>query len=68
PGERGRQLSPSSRLPRCFAVPTGWGKKRPSMLGCGRRTDVRLGHGVVTIHSGSYWIINTLDITILSKN
>ncbi|ERI07050.1 hypothetical protein HMPREF0083_04840 [Aneurinibacillus aneurinilyticus ATCC 12856] len=23
PGERGRQLSPSSRLPRCFAVPPG---------------------------------------------
>jgi hypothetical protein len=28
---------------------------------CGRRTDARLGHGVVTIHSGSFWIINTLD-------
>ncbi|MEZ2732702.1 hypothetical protein [Aneurinibacillus aneurinilyticus] len=27
PGERGRQLSPSSRLPRCFAVPPGWGQK-----------------------------------------
>ncbi|MED0733018.1 hypothetical protein P4S84_14175, partial [Aneurinibacillus aneurinilyticus] len=26
-----------------------------------RRTDARLGHGVVTIHYGSYWIINTLD-------
>ncbi|WP_205763203.1 hypothetical protein, partial [Aneurinibacillus aneurinilyticus] len=25
------------------------------------RTDARLGHGVVTTHSGSYWIINTLD-------
>ncbi|MED0724098.1 hypothetical protein P4S91_14450, partial [Aneurinibacillus aneurinilyticus] len=23
PGEKGQQLSPSSRLPRCFAVPTG---------------------------------------------
>ncbi|ERI08913.1 hypothetical protein HMPREF0083_02988, partial [Aneurinibacillus aneurinilyticus ATCC 12856] len=42
------------------AVPTGWGKKRPSLLGCGRRTDDRWGHGVVTTHSGSYWIINTL--------
>jgi ATP-binding cassette subfamily B protein AbcA/BmrA len=31
------------------------------MLPCGRRTDARLGHGVVTTHSGSYWIINTLD-------
>ncbi|ERI06931.1 hypothetical protein HMPREF0083_05053 [Aneurinibacillus aneurinilyticus ATCC 12856] len=36
--------------------------KRPSELGCGRRTDARLGHGVMAIHSGSYWIINTLDI------
>jgi hypothetical protein len=36
--------------------------KRPSELGYGRRTDARLGHGVVAIHSGSYWIINTLDI------
>jgi hypothetical protein len=36
PGEKGRQLSPSLRLPRCFAVPSGWGKKRPSKLGCGR--------------------------------
>ncbi|MEZ2735873.1 hypothetical protein [Aneurinibacillus aneurinilyticus] len=62
PGEKGRQLSPSSRLPRCFAVPPGWGKKRSSTLLCGRRTDARLGHGVVTLHSGSYWIINTLDI------
>ncbi|WP_235496086.1 hypothetical protein [Aneurinibacillus migulanus] len=26
------------------------------------RTDARLGHGVVAIHSGSYWIINTLDL------
>ncbi|MED0744068.1 hypothetical protein P4S87_26140, partial [Aneurinibacillus aneurinilyticus] len=43
PGERGRQLSPSSRLPKCFAVPPGRGKKRPSELGCGRRTDARLG-------------------------
>ncbi|WP_276917997.1 hypothetical protein, partial [Aneurinibacillus aneurinilyticus] len=60
PGERGQQLSPSSLLPRCFAVPPGWGKKRPSTLPCGRRTDARLGHGVVTIHSGLYWIINTL--------
>ncbi|MED0726440.1 hypothetical protein P4S91_26750, partial [Aneurinibacillus aneurinilyticus] len=60
PGEKGQQLSPSSRLPGCFAVPPGWGKKRPSELGCGRRTDARLGHGVVTTHSGSYWIINTL--------
>ncbi|MED0670161.1 hypothetical protein P4S95_07990, partial [Aneurinibacillus aneurinilyticus] len=41
----------------------GRGKKRPSELGCGRRTDARLGHGVVTTHSGSYWIINTLDFT-----
>ncbi|MEZ2733056.1 hypothetical protein [Aneurinibacillus aneurinilyticus] len=23
PGEKGQQLSPSSRLPRCFAVPPG---------------------------------------------
>ncbi|MEZ2737358.1 hypothetical protein [Aneurinibacillus aneurinilyticus] len=61
PGEKGRQLSPSSRLPGCFAVPPGWGKKRSSTLLCGRRTDARLGHGVVTLHSGSYWIINTLD-------
>ncbi len=65
-GERGQQLSPSSRLPRCFAVPPGGGKKRPSMLPCGRRTDARLGHGVVMIHSGSYWIINTLDFLICS--
>ncbi|MCI1696932.1 AI-2E family transporter [Aneurinibacillus aneurinilyticus] len=28
---------------------------------CGRRTDARLGHGVVTTHSGSYWIISILD-------
>jgi hypothetical protein len=61
PGEKGRQLSSSSRLPRCFAVPSGWGKKRSSTLLCGRRTDARLGHGVVTIHSGSYWIITTLE-------
>ncbi|MED0894248.1 hypothetical protein [Aneurinibacillus migulanus] len=27
PGERGPQLSPSSRLPRCFAVPPGLGQK-----------------------------------------
>ncbi|MEZ2736152.1 hypothetical protein [Aneurinibacillus aneurinilyticus] len=60
PGEKGQQLSPSSRLPRCFAVPPDWGKKRPSMLPFGRRTDARLGHDVVTIHSGSYWIINIL--------
>ncbi|ERI07395.1 hypothetical protein HMPREF0083_04531 [Aneurinibacillus aneurinilyticus ATCC 12856] len=26
----------------------------------GRRTDARLGHGVVAIYSGLYWIINTL--------
>ncbi|MEZ2737290.1 hypothetical protein [Aneurinibacillus aneurinilyticus] len=25
-------MSPSSRLPGCFAVPPGWGKKRPFML------------------------------------
>ncbi|WP_235496425.1 hypothetical protein [Aneurinibacillus migulanus] len=61
PGERGQQLSPSSHLPRCFAVPPGRGKKQPSTLPCGRRTDARLGYGVVAIHSGSYWIINTLD-------
>ncbi|MEZ2736428.1 hypothetical protein [Aneurinibacillus aneurinilyticus] len=66
PGERGQQLSPSSRLPKCFAVPTGRGKKRPSMLLCGRRTDARLGHGVVTIHSGSYWIINTLGLIYIN--
>jgi hypothetical protein len=60
PGEKGQQLSPSSCLPRCFAVPPGWGKKRPSMLPCRRRTDARLGHGVVAIYSGLYWIINTL--------
>ncbi|ERI07903.1 hypothetical protein HMPREF0083_04018 [Aneurinibacillus aneurinilyticus ATCC 12856] len=65
PGERGRQLSPSSYLPRCFAVPPGWGKKRPSKLGCERRTDARLGHGVATIHSRLYWIINTLVIIYL---
>ncbi|SDK45417.1 hypothetical protein SAMN04487909_15626 [Aneurinibacillus migulanus] len=29
--------------------PLGRGKKRPSTLPCGRRTDARLGHGVVTI-------------------
>ncbi|KIV52668.1 hypothetical protein AM501_24770 [Aneurinibacillus migulanus] len=29
---------------------------------CGRRTDAGLGHGVVAIHSGSYWIINTLGM------
>ncbi|MEZ2658660.1 hypothetical protein ACBP89_11310 [Aneurinibacillus aneurinilyticus] len=62
--EKGQQLSPSSRLPGCFVVPPGWGKKRPSMLPFGRRTDARLGHGVVTIQSGSYWIINTLEITL----
>ncbi|ERI08389.1 hypothetical protein HMPREF0083_03534 [Aneurinibacillus aneurinilyticus ATCC 12856] len=28
---------------------------------CGRRTDARLGHGVMTLHSGLYWIINTLE-------
>ncbi|WP_235499299.1 hypothetical protein, partial [Aneurinibacillus migulanus] len=61
PGERGQQLSPSSHLPRCFAVPPGGGKKRPSMLQCRRRTDARLGHGVVATHSVWYWIINTLD-------
>ncbi|KIV52242.1 hypothetical protein AM501_02670 [Aneurinibacillus migulanus] len=60
PGEKGPQQSPSSRLPVCFAVPSGWGKKRPATLPCGRRTDARLGHGVVAIYSGSYWIINTL--------
>ncbi len=64
PGERGQQLSPSSRLPRCFAVPPGQGKKRPSTLPCGRRTDACLGHDVVAIHSGSYWIINTLVIIV----
>ncbi|MED0672672.1 hypothetical protein P4S95_21115, partial [Aneurinibacillus aneurinilyticus] len=42
----------------------GRGKKRPSELGCGRRTDARLRHGVVTIHSGSYWIINTLEMNV----
>jgi hypothetical protein len=26
------------------------------------RTDARLGHSMVAIHSRSYWIINTLDI------
>ncbi|MEZ2737396.1 hypothetical protein [Aneurinibacillus aneurinilyticus] len=26
-----------------------------------RRTDAHLGHGVVTIHSEAYWIINTLE-------
>ncbi|WP_235496555.1 hypothetical protein [Aneurinibacillus migulanus] len=30
----------------------------------GRRTDARLGLVVVTIHSGWYWIINTLVIII----
>ncbi|WP_209421086.1 hypothetical protein, partial [Aneurinibacillus aneurinilyticus] len=45
-----------------LAVPPGWGKKRSSTLRGGRRTDARLGHGVVTTYSGSYWIINTLDI------
>jgi hypothetical protein len=30
------------------------------MFPCGRRTDARLGHGVVAIHSGLYWINNTL--------
>ncbi|NMF01248.1 hypothetical protein [Aneurinibacillus aneurinilyticus] len=64
PGEKGQQQSPSSRLPRCFAVPPGWDKKRPSELGCGRRTDARLGHGVVAIYFGLYWIINTLEITL----
>ncbi|MCI1695812.1 hypothetical protein [Aneurinibacillus aneurinilyticus] len=30
----------------------------------GRETNRRpFGHGVVTIHSGSYWIINTLGFT-----
>ncbi|MED0730846.1 hypothetical protein P4S84_02920, partial [Aneurinibacillus aneurinilyticus] len=33
-----------------------------SELGCGRRTAARLGHGVVAIYSGLYWIINTLVI------
>ncbi|ERI11595.1 hypothetical protein HMPREF0083_00304 [Aneurinibacillus aneurinilyticus ATCC 12856] len=37
-----------------LAVPPGWGKKRSSTLRGGRRTDARLGHGVVTTHSGSY--------------
>ncbi|ERI09858.1 hypothetical protein HMPREF0083_02064, partial [Aneurinibacillus aneurinilyticus ATCC 12856] len=71
--EKGQQLSPSSRYPDVLrsrlaevksglAVPPGWGKKRSSTLRGGRRTDARLGHGVVAIYSGSYWIINTLDI------
>ncbi|ERI07358.1 hypothetical protein HMPREF0083_04585 [Aneurinibacillus aneurinilyticus ATCC 12856] len=33
---------------------------------CGRRTDTRLGHDGVAIHSGTYWIINTL--VILASN
>ncbi|MEZ2736413.1 hypothetical protein [Aneurinibacillus aneurinilyticus] len=33
-------------------VPARRDKKQPSKLGCGRRTDARLGHGVVTTHSG----------------
>ncbi|MGG4537420.1 hypothetical protein, partial [Aneurinibacillus migulanus] len=37
PDEKGQQLSPSSCLPRCFAVPPGQGKKRPATLPCGRR-------------------------------
>ncbi|MED0669591.1 hypothetical protein P4S95_05050, partial [Aneurinibacillus aneurinilyticus] len=54
----GQQLSPSSRLPRCFAVPPGWGKKRPSMLV--RETNrrpfgARCGGDLL-------WIINTLGI------
>ncbi|KIV55526.1 hypothetical protein AM501_04965 [Aneurinibacillus migulanus] len=35
--------------------------KTSGFFECGRRTAARLGHGVVTIQSGSYWIINTLD-------
>ncbi|MED0708265.1 hypothetical protein, partial [Aneurinibacillus aneurinilyticus] len=53
-GEKGQQLSPSSRLPRCFAVSPGWGKKRPSKLGRGRRTNARLG---------TVWWRSTLDYT-----
>ncbi|WP_276918826.1 hypothetical protein, partial [Aneurinibacillus aneurinilyticus] len=55
-----RRRVPSSFSHKEETRPPGWGKKRPSMLPCGRRTDARLGHGVVTTHSGSYWIINTL--------
>jgi hypothetical protein len=52
PSEKGQQLSPSSRLPRCFAVPTGWGKKRPSLLGAGDEP---------TPIWGTVWWRSTLD-------
>ncbi|MED0673471.1 hypothetical protein P4S95_25180 [Aneurinibacillus aneurinilyticus] len=46
-------------------VPSSFSHKEETRpLLCGRRTDVRLGHGVVTTHSGSYWIINTLETSI----
>ncbi|MEZ2737464.1 hypothetical protein [Aneurinibacillus aneurinilyticus] len=52
-----------------FCGPAWLRQKTAPMLPRGRRTDARLGHGVVTIHSGSYWIINTLDnITFIDVN
>ncbi|KIV50155.1 hypothetical protein TS65_30450 [Aneurinibacillus migulanus] len=39
--------------------------KTSGFFGCGRRAAARLRHGVVAIHSGSYWIINTLVSIII---
>ncbi|MED0672048.1 hypothetical protein P4S95_17865, partial [Aneurinibacillus aneurinilyticus] len=38
-----------------------WPRQKASLNASVRETNRRtFGHGVVTIHSGSYWIINTL--------
>ncbi|WP_139188931.1 hypothetical protein [Aneurinibacillus migulanus] len=42
----------------------GWTGKTSGFFGCGRRTDARLGHGVVAIYPGTYWIINTFGGTV----
>ncbi|MEZ2734872.1 hypothetical protein ACBQ08_12910 [Aneurinibacillus aneurinilyticus] len=39
-----------------------WPRQKASLNASMRETNRRpFGHGVVTIYSGSYWIINTLD-------
>ncbi|MED0740943.1 hypothetical protein P4S87_09715, partial [Aneurinibacillus aneurinilyticus] len=40
-----------------------WSRQKAALDASVRETNRRpFGHGVVTIHSGSYWIINTLDL------
>ncbi|MGG3864440.1 hypothetical protein, partial [Aneurinibacillus aneurinilyticus] len=47
---------------RMFCGPA-WLRQKAALDTSVRETNRRpFGHGVVTIHPGSYWIINTLDL------